>query len=186
MTPTTRPAPPTAGKSTLMAALTAACTRDHRPAPLPHDQLTAPALPATVTCAEIGRRRARFSGTDALALHAHPAAVRWLGEQPYTLLLAEGDRLATITLLRAAAAAGYDTHLVTLETPPEVREQRCRERGSAQDQRWMKGRLTKALRLDETARLDPQLTAWQLQGAAAPETLAAQLVAQIPVLSGLF
>lgn len=177
--------PPAAGKSTLMAALTSSCTRQHIPEPLAHDQLTTPGLPATVTCAEIGRRRDRFSGTDALPLHAHPAAVRWLQQQPYTLLLAEGDRLATITLLLAAADAGYDTHLVTLETPADVREQRCRQRGSAQNARWIKGRHTKALRLDETARLDPQLTAWQLQAITAPNLLAAQLAERIPVLSAL-
>lgn len=141
--------PPAAGKSAAMAALTAGCDRFPRPRPLPHDVLYDRRTDAYLG-AELGVRRDRFSGTDALSMSVAPAARAWLAEPTCPeLLLGEGDRLAIMSFLSAAAAAGYQVYLVGLTAPAGLLDTRCAARGSAQNPTWRAGRATKARRLFE-------------------------------------
>lgn len=137
--------PPAAGKSTLMAALTAGCQRHARTDPLAHDVLVDP-HEGVALGAELGRRRARFAGTDALAMNVARRAEAFVAAAPYPLILAEGDRLAYAGFL-SLAAAHYGVHLVHLDVPEEVTTTRCVARGSHQDGSWRRGRATKAARL---------------------------------------
>jgi hypothetical protein len=140
---------PGSGKSTLMAALTAGCTRHPVDQPVPHDVLTAG--DRQPLGAELGRRRTTFSGTDALAMSVSPAAKAWVATHPYGLVLAEGDRLAHMGFLTAAADAGYRVTLVYLQADPDLVDARCAARGSTQDPTWRAGRATKAHRLGASA-----------------------------------
>jgi hypothetical protein len=140
---------PGAGKSTLMAELTKGCFRVALAEPIPHDTLSygwqGPRLGV-----ELGRRRETFSGTDALAMSIHPRACQWIATRPQTLVLAEGDRLATLGFLNAAVDAGYRVTLVHLSATLETLDARCAQRGSKQNPTWRKGRITKANRLIDT------------------------------------
>lgn len=145
--------PPGVGKSTLMAALTNAWMRVQTHHPVPHDFLydggavTAGGPLGNPLAVEIGRRRDRFSGTDALSLAIQPRAVAWIAERPHPLVLAEGDRLANLGFLSAAQAAGYAALLVVLDAPDDVLDARCAERGSTQSRVWRTGRATKVRNL---------------------------------------
>jgi P-loop Nucleotide Kinase3 len=136
--------PPGTGKSALMAALTADCERSPSKNGLPHDHLS---RRGAVVAAEAGHWRPGFPGTDTLALNAHPQAVAWIANAHHALVLAEGDRLATIGFLQAARHAGYTCHLASLTAPNAVLDARCTARGSAQNPAWRRGRATKTERL---------------------------------------
>jgi hypothetical protein len=170
--------PPAAGKTSVMAALTAGCDRVSRRQPFRHDLLIDPATGGQVA-AELGARREKFGGTDALPMNVSPLACNWLArsEAP-PLVLGEGDRLAHGRFLAAAAQAGYQVMLAYLTASPDVLDQRCAARGSAQNTSWRAGRVTKALRLAEaaagcgyevvrldTSRLDPAAVAGAIRAA---------------------
>jgi ribose 1,5-bisphosphokinase PhnN len=151
--------PPGAGKSTLMAELTRHCDRLTATGPVPHDLLCRPRdddQNADVAV-EIGRRRASFSGTDALGMSIQPRAIEWISTRPHPLVLAEGARLGTTGFLLAARRAGYRVILVHLYCPPAVLEQRRAQRGSNQNPVWMKGATTRALRLVERVQFDVEV-----------------------------
>lgn len=176
---------PAAGKSTLMAELTARADRYGCSYPLPHQVLADPATGETLAV-ELGRQRLQFPGTDTLAMNISPAACAWLrGEtapQP-AVVLAEGDRLAHRGFLDAAAAGGYMVTVAYLDAPPEVLTDRCAARGSAQNTSWRAGRGTKALRLAGYAA--GAYTLIRLDSAALPPAaLAARLRAAVPALQG--
>jgi hypothetical protein len=152
---------PAAGKSTLMAALTRGCDRLPVARPVPHDRLADPRSGDPVG-AEIGRRRNRFSGTDALAMNASPACCAWVASRHApVLLLGEGDRLAHAGFLAAAADGGYSVHVLHVTCPPGLLEQRYAARaaqGHTQNPVWRAGRATKAVRLAEVAAARYRLT----------------------------
>lgn len=175
--------PPGAGKSSVMAALTQGCGRVARRDPVRHDVLLD--RDGTRVAVELGARRDSFSGTDALPMNVAPAARAWLAGYPGPLVLAEGDRLAIMSFLDAAARAAYQVTLVYLTAPPGVLDQRCKQRGSDQNETWRRGRATKAARLYDNAaqaghgahRLDTaQMT---------PDQLAATITASVPALHAL-
>lgn len=145
--------PPGVGKSTLMAALTDDWMRVQMTGPLPQDWLYNGAEVmeggplGNPIAVEIGRRRDRFSGTDALSLAIQPRAVAWIADRPHRLVLAEGDRLANLGFLSSARAAGYAVALVVLDAPDEVLDARCAQRGSTQSRVWRTGRATKVTNL---------------------------------------
>jgi hypothetical protein len=101
--------------------------------------------------AELGRHRASFSGTDALAMNIHPHACRWIAAAEHPLVLGEGQRLGTRSFLRAALDAGRTVDLVWLDPPAEVCRLRREARGSRQNPQWVKASTTRAARLAETA-----------------------------------
>ena len=148
--------PPAAGKSTLMAELTAACTRatalevDWSAAQVvgphvPYEFLSRPNRGAVAV--ELGAQRRAFSGTDALPMDINPKACAWIAVAPYELVLGEGDRLANLAFLTAAADAGREVWLVSVDAPDAVLDQRCAARHSTQTAAWRVGRATKAARL---------------------------------------
>lgn len=106
-----------------------------------------------IEAVELGRRRpGGFSGTDALAMNAITGAEQYLltgqahAETP--LLLAEGARLANRRFLSAAVATGWKTHLVYLHGP-DLAAQRRAQRGTGQNEAWVRGAATRARRLAE-------------------------------------
>lgn len=143
--------PPGVGKSTLMAELTRGCERFQFDHPIACQRLVDPAT-ASVVGVELGRARPDFPGTDTLPMGVSPAACDWLrsGRGPQ-LVLGEGDRLAHMGFLMAAAEGGYQITVGQLCAPPEVLDARCAARGSSQNEAWRRGRATKAARLADVA-----------------------------------
>lgn len=93
---------------------------------------------------ELGARREKFSGTDALPMNVQPTVVEWMRTQPdETILIGEGDRLANDGFFLAAKEMGYDTMLYHLWVPPDIGEARRKTRGSNQNKSWIGGRITK-------------------------------------------
>lgn len=175
--------PPGAGKTTVMGALTHGCDRLARRTPLRHDLLLdRDGMTAGI---ELGARRDQFGGTDALPMNVAPAARAWMADHPARLVLGEGDRLAIMSFLDAAAAAGYTVHLVYLHADPATLDARCDARGSAQNLTWRAGRVTKAARLYDAA-VAAGHAATRLDTAAQPPgQLAATLAASVPALAAL-
>lgn len=140
---------PGVGKSTLMEALTEGLVDvEVSPAPVPHTMFYGPYRDQHEPWAiEIGRRRADFSGTDALSMSIAPKAREWIATVPHPLVLAEGDRLASPSFWLAAEEGGYRVDVVLLDADPEVAAARRAERGSDQGGSWLKGRLTKVRNL---------------------------------------
>lgn len=148
--------PPGVGKSSIMAALTDGYDRTTVMQPFAHDQLTlrywpGPADTTPVVAIELGRRRERFSGTDALSMGVAPKAYQWIATRPHPLILGEGDRLATKGFLNATRTAGYDVWLINLVAAPNTLTTRRAQRGSTQNDTWMRGRATKAVNLANAA-----------------------------------
>lgn len=131
--------------------------------------------------AELGRRRSSFSGTDALSMGVMPHACAWVRDSDAPLVVGEGDRLASVKFLAAAADAGRHVELAVLDVPDEVAQARREARSQRhQSASWIAGRITKVAnltaaatalgyrvrRIDGTASLADQLDAlgaWQWQ-----------------------
>lgn len=199
---------PAAGKSTLMATLTHALTRTPSLQPFPHD-LLCPA-PGTHICkcvcarlpdapqgpcvceagagpiaVELGRRRDRFAGTDALALNISPKVTAWLRHTEHNLILGEGDRLAHLGFLAAAELSGFTPHLIVLRAPRDVLDARAVARGSAgQNVTWRAGRATKVERLAGQAE-HVGFHVVHLDGTDPPEVNALYSVAKVAPLARL-
>jgi hypothetical protein len=174
--------PPGAGKSTLMAALTAACGRYPRSQPFAHQVLFD--RDGSVQGIELGRRRDTFPGTDTLSMSVSPRACAWLATHPAELILGEGDRLATRGFLDAAAASGYTVTLVHVTAPQADLDARCTQRGSTQNDTWRRGRATKAQRLAAYAAQHHTLLLADTTRHPA-DVLAAHLHASTPALAAL-
>lgn len=181
--------PPGVGKSTAMAALTENCLRVPRTGKVRHDTLVRP-RPAPETAltvgAEIGARRERFSGTDALHMAVNPDAITWIGEEnPYGLVLGEGARLANARFLLAAMMAGYDVHVAHLYAPPSVLAARRRERGSNQNPQWIRGAETKSRRIMDSMSNQGARLHWIGTDGVTPRQIATMLTARIEALEVL-
>lgn len=141
---------PGAGKSTLMARLTAPYTRIPVEGAVPHDLLVNES-DGMVVGAEIGRRRRDFSGTDALASSIIEAVIPWMNRvgSRLPLLYGEGARLGCRRFLIEAVSAGYPVILGHVEHPDaeKWRQERNTELGRAQNEAWVKGRRTAARNL---------------------------------------
>jgi len=102
------------------------------------------------TGAQIGGVRPGFGGTDVLPMNAQPHVVRFLaGDCGYEHVIAEGDRLGNAKFFRAVRGAGWDLTVCHLAVPDEVAARRRDERGSTQNEAWIRGRVTKVRRLAE-------------------------------------
>jgi hypothetical protein len=150
---------PGAGKSTLMARLTADYERISYGPPerdVPFDVLTDAKSGETIG-AEIGKQRGLFSGTDALASSIIERAIPWVQSIPFRLLLAEGARLSNARFITAAADAGYYVTLFLLDHPDAEtwRAARSKDIGRPQDPNWVKGRLTASRNLADKLTDDP-------------------------------
>lgn len=176
--------PPAAGKSTLMAELTRGCQRTQLKDPIAHQGLIDPATGLMVG-AELGRARADFPGTDTLPMGVSPLACDWLrsGHAP-GFVLAEGDRLAHMGFLMAAAEGGYRVTVGLLCAPPEVLDARCAARGSTQNEAWRRGRGTKATRLADVALAAGYVVA-RLDAQQPTEYMARFLRSALPALDAL-
>lgn len=172
---------PAAGKSSLMAALTAACTRQPQTKPFAHDLLVRAGATVGV---ELGRQRPDFPGTDALSMSVSPAAKVWVQTRPARLILGEGDRLATRTFIGYAADAGYTVTVVHVVAPQPVLDARCAARGSQQNQPWRRGRATKAASLAGYAAANYRLVTVN-SAAADPGALARLVTSTVEALEPL-
>lgn len=145
--------PPGAGKTTLMRNSTRGWTAhrsDWASEQRPTRKLGLTMLAdrqGIVRAIEVGRRRTRFGGTDALAMNVSPTACEWIGAKPFGLVLGEGARLGTQVFLGAAKSAGYDIWVVHLDADRATVDERCAERGSTQNESWRAGATTRAANL---------------------------------------
>lgn len=139
---------PGAGKSTLVAGLTAGLPSTVRSKPFSH---TLWDVEPWVVC-ELGCRRETFSGTDALGMSVQPKAIAFLQDGAFDYVLAEGDRLANTAFLRAAEEAGYNVQVVLLAVSEAIAQHRRAARAAAlqsnpQNPTWLKGRVSKVRNL---------------------------------------
>jgi hypothetical protein len=130
---------PGAGKSTLVDWLTRDLQFEEAGQPFAHRRYDCGVL-------EIGKRRAEFSGTDALSMSVQPQVEKFIEGVRPRLLMAEGDRLANVKFLSRLYDLGYTLHLYELHGAYVAAEQRAL-RGSNQDPTWLKGRQSKVANL---------------------------------------
>jgi len=84
-----------------------------------------------------------FAGTDRMSMAVQPEAIKFLATLPTdAIVLYEGDRLFTASFLEDCLEK-YDLNIVYLSTEKNIRTQRYAERGSEQDETWLRGRETK-------------------------------------------
>lgn len=170
---------PGIGKSTLMAELTTGLHRTPLRRPV-RDLLTRNGLPVAV---ELGTRRTRFSGTDALPMDAITTVEPYLATgdaaMEADLLLGEGARLGNHRFLTAAIRADYRVHLVQLIGPQAAGERRT-ARGTRQNRRWIDGARTRAHRLLDHA--PHGVRTHQLDAATEPAQLADTVRTLVPAL----
>lgn len=172
---------PGAGKSTAVRSALAhlGCTAGQSvEVPIAHTRHQP--SPSGLVVWEMGRQRAAFSGTDALAMNVQPKAIRWVealqepGANAPDVLIGEGDRLATRGFLLSAP----DLTLVLVNVPIETAQARGIARAAdidrpAQQASWFRGRCTKVANLAET------LPCHSIDGLGSPEAVAEQLAAII-------
>lgn len=164
---------PGSGKSTLAAALT-----DGLPAAAVRFPFAHTVWASTPIVVEFGARREKFSGTDALSMSVQPKVVEWLEEAPYSLVLAEGDRLANKKFFTSVLKSGWSLNIAYVAVSESVgearRQARCAELGvAAQDPSWLKGRMSKVSRLA----IDFQALILDLDGDQPADRVRDQLVA---------
>jgi adenylate kinase family enzyme len=136
---------PGAGKSTLVEAMT------HGLKPAELDVPFACRWYRGMDLLELGKRRKDFSGTDALPMNVQPVVEQFLAEhdnQP-AFLLGEGDRLGNSKFFSFLRQIGYDLRIIYLDAGGEALKRRI-ERGSSQNEAWLRGRATKVKRLAMT------------------------------------
>jgi hypothetical protein len=90
----------------------------------------------------------KFAGTDRLSMAAQPVVLDWIvnrfvGSPPRSHILFEGDRLFNTSFFMALKAAKIHVDVYILLIDDTVQAQRCMERGSDQNSRFLKGRWTK-------------------------------------------
>jgi hypothetical protein len=95
-----------------------------------------------------------FGGTDKLAMNVHADAKAFLQtvlqKQPDSAVLFEGDRLFGESFVSFCRLVTDDCTWVILEATNQNKTQRRLERGSDQNANWLKGRMTRLMRLQTT------------------------------------
>ena len=84
-----------------------------------------------------------FAGTDKLSMAVQPEAIKYLQNPTHSVNIFEGDRLTSIAFFQEALKLGYDLSIVILEVSDQTRERRYQERGSEQNEKFIRGRRTK-------------------------------------------
>lgn len=99
-----------------------------------------------------------FGGTDKMSMAVQPEAVKFLASRGATdVVLFEGDRLCTASFLEECVDK-YDTSIVYLRTNKETRTERYAERGSNQDETWLRGRESKISNIRSNFVLQMEIT----------------------------
>lgn len=84
-----------------------------------------------------------FAGTDRLSMAVQPALTEWIASHNCNILF-EGDRVFNQSFLEfAMGLPNTELHIVFLNAPKDVLEQRYKDRGSDQSEQFLRGRETK-------------------------------------------
>jgi broad-specificity NMP kinase len=84
-----------------------------------------------------------FSGTDRMSMAVQPEAVKFCAALPEnSIVLFEGDRLFTASFLEDCMDK-YNLEIIHLFANKDIQKQRYLERGSEQNETWLRGRETK-------------------------------------------
>ena len=99
-----------------------------------------------------------FAGTDRLSMAVQPPLQEWIASHNCNILF-EGDRVFNQSFLEFCLGLP-DTELVIvyLKAPKEILEQRYKDRGSDQSEKFLKGRETKYSNLLSNFELMPYIT----------------------------
>ena len=99
-----------------------------------------------------------FAGTDRLSMAVQPPLQEWIASHNCNILF-EGDRVFNQSFLEFCLGLP-DTELVIvyLKTPKEILEQRYKDRGSDQSEKFLKGRETKYSNILSNFDLMPYIT----------------------------
>lgn len=95
-----------------------------------------------------------FPGTDRLSMGAQPLAIKFLRDAAIRTVIAEGDRLATVSFFEAALQTGHKilaVHVVSSQADRR-RKKRATQAGKKQNETWVKGRISKVEKLAEYCR----------------------------------
>ena len=96
-----------------------------------------------------------FPGSDKMSLAAQPMAIEFANSTKSNIMV-EGDRLSTISFFEAILENDdIDFEIIYIETSPEILRARYNERGSNQDEKFLKGRETKYKNILNKASLEP-------------------------------
>jgi pantothenate kinase len=99
-----------------------------------------------------------FAGTDRLSMSVQPDATEFVRETPSHVLF-EGDRIFNRSFLEFAAGLdGTAFHMLYMDVPTGMLQERYQQRGSAQSETFLKGRATKYENLTQNFNLMPYLT----------------------------
>jgi dephospho-CoA kinase len=160
---------PGSGKSTVMRELLAGQRRRVSTVPFAHTVYENGVV-------QLGRERLEHPGTDCLAMNVQPRVLAMLETGYWPRIVGEGDRLANVRFFEQTRARGYLLEVVLLDCPEEVAAERRGDRGSEQDEKWLRSRVTKVenLRKWATHELDATLPVAEL----------AQALSVHPVLVG--
>lgn len=99
-----------------------------------------------------------FAGTDRLSMAVQPAMQEWIASHNCNVLF-EGDRIFNQSFLEfAMGLPDTELHIVFLNAPKTVLEQRYKDRGSEQSEQFLRGRETKYSNLQSNFDLMPYIT----------------------------
>jgi hypothetical protein len=96
-----------------------------------------------------GPRPGGFGGTDALSMSVQPKVLQWLQDQPYRVVIGEGDRLANASFFKSVMTMGVQLIVVYLHTDLTRKQMQARyeARNSHQNETWIRSRYTKVKNL---------------------------------------
>jgi broad-specificity NMP kinase len=99
-----------------------------------------------------------FAGTDRLSMAVQPAMQEWIASHNCNVLF-EGDRIFNQSFLEfAMGLPDTELHIIFLNAPKAVLEQRYQDRGSDQSEQFLRGRETKYSNLLSNFDLMPYIT----------------------------
>ena len=99
-----------------------------------------------------------FAGTDRLSMAVQPAVQEWIKSHNCHVMF-EGDRIFNQSFLEfCLSLPDTELHIVILNAPKEVLQNRYEERGSDQSEQFLRGRETKYSNLQSNFDLMPYIT----------------------------
>jgi broad-specificity NMP kinase len=99
-----------------------------------------------------------FAGTDRLSMAVQPPMQEWIASHNCNVLF-EGDRIFNQSFLEfAMGLPDTELHIVFLNAPKDILEQRYKDRGSDQSEQFLRGRETKYSNLLSNFDLMPYIT----------------------------